>query len=82
MLHVSFLLINSAYLGKTRPLVEKRSQAMQLVGCTDRVNLYAAVVFITHPAIQTQPVRVVLDERAKPDTLHSPRYQPSARLDC
>jgi hypothetical protein len=80
LLHGSFLLFNSAYLGKARPLVEKRRQAMQLVRRTDGVNLYPAVVFITHPAVHPKPVRVVLDEGAKPDTLYSSRYQPAARF--
>jgi hypothetical protein len=80
LLHGSFLLFNSPHFGKARSLVEKRRQTMQLVRCSDRVNLYPPVVFIAHPATHAQLVRVVLDEGAKADTLDSPRYQPSARF--
>lgn len=80
MLHGSLLLFNSAHFGKTRSLVEKRRQTMQLIGCADRVNLYTAIVLIAHPAVHAQLVRVVLHEGAKADTLDTPRYHPSACL--
>jgi hypothetical protein len=81
LLHGSLLLFNSAHFGKARPLVEKRREAMQLSDCAHRVNVYAAIVFVAHPATYTQLVCVVLNESAKADALHSSRYQPAAGFD-
>jgi len=72
LLHGSLLLFNSAHFGKARSLVEKRGQTIQLIGCADRVNLHAAVVFIAHPPTHAQLVRVVLYEGAKAHALDTP----------
>jgi hypothetical protein len=71
LLHASFLLFNSPYLGKARPLVEKYRQPIQLIGCACRVNLHPAIVVIADPAVNADLARVLLDERAKSDTLHA-----------
>jgi hypothetical protein len=80
LLHGSFLLFNPANLGRARPPIENRRQLLQLAGSADRVNLYAAIVFIANPAAHADVGGVLLDEPSEPDTLHSSRNKPSARL--
>jgi hypothetical protein len=71
LLHGSFLLFNPANLGHARAPVQKRRQFPQLIGSADRVNLDPAIVFIANPAAHPNIVRILRDEPAEPDTLHS-----------
>jgi hypothetical protein len=80
LLHGSFLLFNPTNFGHSRTLMEKSCQTIQLIGGSGSVDLYSAVGFVSHPALQADLERVFLDEVAEPDPLHTSRDKPAARL--
>jgi hypothetical protein len=80
LLHGSFLLFNSANLGHSGTLVKKCRQLLQLVRSADGVNLYPAIILISNPTADPEIVRILRDEPAEPDALHSSRHKPSPRL--
>jgi len=82
LLHGGFLLFNPANLGHARPLVQKCRQLAQLIRSAGRVDLNPAIIFVADPPAHPDLARVLLDEEAKSNTLHTPRDKPAARLGC
>jgi hypothetical protein len=80
LLHGSFPLFNPANLGHAGSQTEKRRQFPQLGGRAGRVDLDAAVVFVTNPAANADISGALFDEPAESNTLDSPGDEPSPRL--
>ena len=79
-MHGRFPLFNSPHLRHPRSPIKHPGEIVQLFLSTDRVNANPAVVFVPHPAAQTNPVRVVPHEPTESDALHASRYKPLTRL--
>jgi hypothetical protein len=78
LLHGGFLLFNSTYIGRSRPLVQQCRQLIELIARTGGINLYASVVLVSHPSENADGSRVFLDKPAKSYALHPSRYIPPA----
>jgi hypothetical protein len=59
--------------------MEQRSQAVQLIGSANSVDLNAPVIVIAHPARDTDLPGVLLDKPAESDPLHAAGHKPTPR---
>ena len=69
-----FLFGNSGYQRQAGPLMEEPLQFGEFAFRTGGHNLYGAVGEVFRIAPKSDALGVFLDEKAKPDTLHSPAY--------
>ena len=81
LLHYSFLFFNAADISHTRTLVEESRKFIQLIRRPDGIDVNTTVIFVAHPAAQTDTICVLLHEPTESDPLHTAGDEPAARLD-
>jgi hypothetical protein len=78
LLHSGFPGFNSPDIGHAGSAIEEAGQLIKLFGSADGVDLYAAVILISHPAAQPDAASVLLHKPPESHPLHTTGNKPGS----